>query len=149
MSARSPYIDADHRVTLVPSSLHNAGSGVDELGDLVLNTRGITRLDQLVEEGLMQWWAGVAGVPMRLEENGVGERETLLMLFSLLALPAALAVEADAGRKSALQVADEGARPSDVPAVDVLIHPGAVKGVLAVEEGNVAQAEESRMLLAV
>lgn len=59
----SPYIDADGSVTLVPSSLHNAGTGVEELGDLVLNTRDITRLDDLVDDRLVEWWAGVAGVP--------------------------------------------------------------------------------------
>ena len=127
MNAHSPYIDAAGNVTLVPRSLHNSGSGVDELGDLVLNTRDITRLDDLVDDCLVGWWTGVAGAP-----SSSDERESLRNLYSALVLPAAVHASADLDDVRALVGATEYSDPKEVPDVDVLIHPDAVARALGV-----------------
>lgn len=124
MTALTSYVDADLEVSLVPSSLHTIGTGVDELGDLVLNTRDITRIEELAGDGLLGWWAGVAGYFADLSTSDEGG---LLQSFTLLALPAATQVQLDAETRLALSVVSD---PADVPAIDVLIHPDAVSQIL-------------------
>lgn len=128
----SPYIDADGSVTLVPSSLHNAGTGVEELGDLVLNTRDITRLDDLVDDRLVEWWAGVAGVPEPL-----AERDSLVTLYSSAVLPAAVTASSDPDAVRALVGATEYSDPDSVPSIDVLIHPDVVSRMLGVYSASI------------
>lgn len=125
MTNHSPYIDADGGISLVPSSLHNPGTGVEELGDLVLNTRDITRLDELIEDRLVEWWAGVAGVPVTTADRGA-----LGHLYASLVLPAASQVSTNPNEATSLELATEESHPDAVPDIDVLIHPDAVTRTL-------------------
>ena len=134
----SPYIRADGTVTTVPRSIHHAGTGVEEYGYLVLNTRDLTRIDQLVADELVSWWAGE--YRFRLEGQAVLRDATLRPvdhaallreLMTVRVLPAAAAVSTDATVSELLHQASERSAPEDVPSIDVLIDPLAVATTIA------------------
>lgn len=132
MTAFTPHIRADRTLALVPSALHNPGTGVDEGGDLVLSTRDITRIDELVQEGLMRWWA--EAFRYRLSGEGVtavDERVALRTLLTRFVIPAAVALVTDKAVADALKAADETTDSDSVPDIEVLLDPMAIATTFA------------------
>lgn len=120
-----PCVNSKGSVTLVSSDFCNAGTGVEERGYLALNIRDITKLDDLVDDCLVEWWAGVAGV-----SEPLAERESLVTLYSSAVLPAAVSARADLDDVRALVGATEYSRPEEIPSIDVLIRPDTVSRML-------------------
>ncbi|TDL45287.1 hypothetical protein [Microbacterium oleivorans] len=116
MKNTTPYVRLDGSVSSVPSSFHNAGTGVDEHGYLVLRPSDLNRVADLVEDGLIERWANETSDRLDMRGRVFSNTAAEGLLRTVLTAHVLPAAEAHAHR---IGLTD----PSDL---DVLVDPDVV-----------------------
>lgn len=104
----------------------NRATGVTCNGDLVLSIRDMSRVEELVDDGLLERWAD----EWQFSLKGIDQDVALYLLLFDYAVPTCLALEENRTITSELQAASVAADPDTIPDLAVRLSGAAVAAAI-------------------